>query len=415
MGDNGGWLSSVTSSSSMSSHDRSGASSSDSVSNPKDFGAASWDGVRPPEGEVTIVFSDISRAASLWEFDAAVMRDATLLHNGLLRDLLKNHHGYEVIFIRYHTHHTHTHNTRLTRVQHRDRTSGEGSFCMAFASMLDAVEWSMDVQRSLMEVEWPKALLEHPGAAEEWDDIHERYLSSWAAKASFFSATETDLVRSCVGCVGIGSPGLMFKGLRVRMGMHVGNPRVIRDPKTRRVEYIGPVVNAAARITAITHGGQVRPNPSFSLGLPNNTIVDKTTRTTNHAQCEVQIVMSREAKLKLNGSALADEHARFINLGKFEMPDNPAGMRQWWPYGTRRRADNREFGLCALGWLRLCRLHALRGQDARPRVTLLCGHAAGSRGPGRQRRRGTLATVGSIGPPPERPLRRNGSAASRRG
>ncbi|ELR20409.1 serine/threonine protein kinase, putative [Acanthamoeba castellanii str. Neff] len=220
MGDNGGWLSSVTSSSSMSSHDRSGASSSDSVSNPKDFGAASWDG-----------------------FDAAVMRDATLLHNGLLRDLLKNHHGYEVIFI-------------------RDRTSGEGSFCMAFASMLDAVEWSMDVQRSLMEVEWPKALLEHPGAAEEWDDIHER-------------------------------PGLMFKGLRVRMGVHVGNPRVIRDPKTRRVEYIGPVVNAAARITAITHGGQ--------------------------------IVMSREAKLKLNGSALADEHARFINLGKFEMPDNPAG------------------------------------------------------------------------------------------
>ena len=50
----------------------------------------------------------------------------------------------------------------------------------------------------------------------------------------------------------------MFRGLRVRMGAHVGSPRLIRDPKTRRVEYIGPVVNAAARITAITNGGQVR-------------------------------------------------------------------------------------------------------------------------------------------------------------
>jgi class 3 adenylate cyclase len=51
---------------------------------------------------------------------------------------------------------------------------------------------------------------------------------------------------------------VVFRGLRVRMGAHVGCPRLIRDPKTRRVEYIGPVVNAAARITAITNGGQVR-------------------------------------------------------------------------------------------------------------------------------------------------------------
>jgi hypothetical protein len=71
---------------------------------------------------------------------------------------------------------------RLTQVQHRGRTSGEGSFCMAFASTLDAVEWCIDVQRSLMEVEWPKELLEHPGAAEEWDDIHEPYLLSWVGQ-----------------------------------------------------------------------------------------------------------------------------------------------------------------------------------------------------------------------------------------
>ena len=48
-------------------------------------------GVIPPDGEVTILFSDITRAASLWEFNAAAMKEATLLHNQLLRSLLKEH------------------------------------------------------------------------------------------------------------------------------------------------------------------------------------------------------------------------------------------------------------------------------------------------------------------------------------
>ncbi len=47
--------------------------------------------MKPPEGEVTIVFTDITRAASLWEFNATAMRDATLIHNELLRSLLKQH------------------------------------------------------------------------------------------------------------------------------------------------------------------------------------------------------------------------------------------------------------------------------------------------------------------------------------
>lgn len=50
---------------------------------------------------MAIVFSDIARAASLWEFNPEAMRDATLLHNELLRHLLKKHLGYEVIYIRF--------------------------------------------------------------------------------------------------------------------------------------------------------------------------------------------------------------------------------------------------------------------------------------------------------------------------
>ncbi|ELR22246.1 protein kinase domain containing protein [Acanthamoeba castellanii str. Neff] len=60
-------------------------------------GAAAATDMRPPEGDITIVFTDISRAASLWEFNPIAMRDATVLHNGTLRGLLKRHRGYEEV------------------------------------------------------------------------------------------------------------------------------------------------------------------------------------------------------------------------------------------------------------------------------------------------------------------------------
>jgi hypothetical protein len=58
--------------------------------------------VRAPEGEMAIVFTDIVRAASLWEFNPAAMRDATVAHNQLLRSLLPQHRGYEAMFIKVH-------------------------------------------------------------------------------------------------------------------------------------------------------------------------------------------------------------------------------------------------------------------------------------------------------------------------
>lgn len=191
---------------------------------------------------MAIVFSDITRAASLWEFDADAMRDATVLHNDLLRSLLKKHRGYEV-------------------VHSRDRNSGEGSFCLAFQNVSDALEWCMEAQLELVQIEWPKALLNHPGSAEEWGDTDDRVL---------------------------------FRGLRVRMGIHFGHPRIVRDPITRRVEYIGPVINAAARITAMTHGGQ--------------------------------ILLSSAAYSQIHETDLAKEPKRITCLGRFEMPDAPKGF-----------------------------------------------------------------------------------------
>jgi class 3 adenylate cyclase len=220
--------------------------------------------VRAPQGEVAIVFTDITRAASLWEFNPAAMRDATLAHNGTLRSALAKHSGYEVVFI-------------------RDRNSGEGSFCMAFQHTVDALSWCSEVQKALLNVEWPEALMDHPGAAEEWGDTDDRFSSYTPAPPNtLFSHWRV------IGC------RVLFKGLRVRMGVHVGTPKMVRDPMTRRVEFFGPTVNAAARITALTHGGQ--------------------------------IVMSQEAleNVKSSHADWMDAH-QVTNLGKFEMPDMPHG------------------------------------------------------------------------------------------
>lgn len=86
---------------------------------------------------------------------------------------------------------------------------------------------------------------------------------------------------------------VIFKGLRVRMGVHVGEARCSKDPITRCWEYYGPPVNAAARITSMAHGGQ--------------------------------ILISYAVQKKIADQPLGNEKNRVIHLGKFELPDSPGG------------------------------------------------------------------------------------------
>ena len=122
-----------------------------------------------PSGTVALVFTDIQGSTLLWERCSAGMRAALELHDRILRTLLATTGGYEV------------------------KTQGD-SFMVAFPRRVEAVRWCLDAQEALLKAPWPSELLAQPEAAEER-----------------------------------GPQGLLYRGLRVRMGVHVGEPELRMD------------------------------------------------------------------------------------------------------------------------------------------------------------------------------------------
>jgi predicted ATPase/class 3 adenylate cyclase len=150
-----------------------------------------------PTGTVVLVFTDVQGSTRLWERCSDHMRAALDVHDQVLRALLAEGDGYEV------------------------KTQGD-SFMVAFASVVEAVRWCLRAQEALLKAPWPEALLAEPDAAEVWS-----------------------------GRV------MVHRGLRVRMGVHQGEPECRIDPCTGRADYFGRMVNVAARVGDAGHGGQV--------------------------------------------------------------------------------------------------------------------------------------------------------------
>ncbi len=129
-----------------------------------------------PTGTVTFLFTDIAGSTALWERDREAMQAALAQHDALLRDAIESRKG------------------------HVFKTVGD-AFCAAFARAQDAVEATVDAQRSLSAADW--------------------------------------------SMLGEAAP------LRSRMGLHTG------EADERGGDYFGPPVNRVARLEAAGHGGQV--------------------------------------------------------------------------------------------------------------------------------------------------------------
>lgn len=164
---------------------------------------------KAPTGDVTLLFSDVENSTVLWDEVPLLMRDALAVHNRIIRSLMQKHSGYEV------------------------KTEGD-SFMIAFATVRAAVTFATEVQVALLNADWPEALLQHSAAALQRD---------------------------------LSTQKLLYRGLRVRMGIHAGKPHCQLDVTTRRFDYLGPDVNKAARIEGLARGGQILVSSAVVKGL----------------------------------------------------------------------------------------------------------------------------------------------------
>ncbi|KAK6544148.1 cysteinyl-tRNA synthetase [Orbilia ellipsospora] len=169
--------------------------------------------IPPPEVDVCLVFTDIKGSTLLWETYPIAMRSAIKSHNDIMREQLRLCGGYEV------------------------KTEGD-AFMVAFPTVTSALLWTFNVQLALLSCEaWPLEILRSQQCAEVWASDEE------------------------------GAKNLMYRGLSVRMGIHFGQPVCERDPITKRMDYFGPMVNRAARISGVADGGQITVSMDYLTEL----------------------------------------------------------------------------------------------------------------------------------------------------
>lgn len=160
--------------------------------------------IDPPTGDLAMIFTDIKNSTALWEAYPVAMRSAIKTHNMVMRRQLRLIGGYEV------------------------KTEGD-AFMVCFPTATSALLWCFSVQAALLEAPWPAEILSSVHCAEVQDS----------------------------------EENTIFRGLSVRMGMHWGNPVCEMDPVTRRMDYFGPMVNRASRVSGAADGGQIYVSSDF--------------------------------------------------------------------------------------------------------------------------------------------------------
>lgn len=160
--------------------------------------------VDAPIGEVSLVFTDIKNSTLMWETYPTAMRSAIKMHNDVMRRHLRIIGGYEV------------------------KTEGD-AFMVAFPTVTSALLWCFTIQSQLLDVQWPQEILNSVNGQEVAD----------------------------------ADGNIIFRGLSVRMGIHWGTPVCEVDPVTKRMDYFGPMVNRASRISSVADGGQITVSSDF--------------------------------------------------------------------------------------------------------------------------------------------------------
>lgn len=109
------------------------------------------------------------------------------------------------------------------------------AFFVVFPNIMNAAHWCVQAQLDLLSVMWPEELLKHPRfVLVEHIGMDDHFL------LSIYSASEEKA-----------DGKIIFRGLRVRMGFHIGDSSPQINSVTKRMDYFGTSVNKAARIAGI--------------------------------------------------------------------------------------------------------------------------------------------------------------------
>jgi len=171
----------------------------------------------PKTGTIALLFTDIENSTALWDTDKHAMQKALEVHHNVIRTCIDKSLAYEV------------------------KTIGD-SFMIAVDSADKAVLLANDIQLALLKADWPLELASMPSSC----------------VAYFPRSGKKD-----------GHPRIMFSGLRVRIGIHLGEHsdkpsqdgehseiQVMYDKVTKGFDYYGQVVNTTSRVEDVGFGGQ---------------------------------------------------------------------------------------------------------------------------------------------------------------
>eukprot|EP00899_Mesostigma_viride_P017153 jgi/Mesvir1/25439/Mv01714-RA.5 len=213
----------------------------------------------PRRGQcIAAVVTDVEGSTSLWEWNPDVMNVALAIHHKVIRTLLPKYHGYE------------------------SDTEGD-SFTLVFHDAIDALGWAVEVQRRLL---FPRAILGRsrasaPARARSLGDCpSQNWAPSTSALGGDGSVTDwpAELLQT-EGCKELKDTvdgSVLYRGLRVRMGIHIGVPDACSMHPNGRQHYQGEIVALAKAIAdAAASGGQVLMSMDawHSLGMHMRSVV----------------------------------------------------------------------------------------------------------------------------------------------
>lgn len=236
--------------------------------------------VEPPTGEVAIVFTDIKNSTALWEILPSAMRSAIQIHNELMRRQLRLIGGYEV------------------------KTEGD-AFMVSFPTCTSALLWCFSCQSHLLELAWPTEILDTIHCQEKYD----------------------------------ADQNLIYRGLSVRMGIHWGKPVCEQDPITRRMDYFGPMVNRASRISAVADGGQITVSSDFIAELQRTleAYADERTNSTGSEDVINEDPMGTAIRRELRQLSSQGFEVKDLGEKKLKGLENPEYVYLMYPHSLAGR------------------------------------------------------------------------------